>query len=120
MRRIRLLLALLGVIAASLALSPIAEPRAVDPNSAPTIQDLESHPAEVVTGGGVSVNASDSTAMASYQKFLALQATDPKLRAEALRRLGDLNLDAGELQRMQSELSSIDLHGAEAIKLYTT
>lgn len=120
MRRIRLLVALLGLLTGCLALCPIAEARGNDPNSAPTIQDLESHPVQVVTGGGVSVNASDSTAMATYRKFLALQATDPKLRAEALRRLGDLNLDAGELQRMQSELSSIDLHGAEAIKLYTT
>lgn len=118
MRAYRPLLALLGVLTACLALCPIAEPRGNDPNGAPTIHDLESHPVQVVPGGAVS--ASDSTAMASYQKFLALQATDPKLRAEALRRLGDLNLDAGDLQRMESELSSIDVHGAEAIKLYTT
>ena len=118
MRGYRPLLALLGVLTACLALSPIAEPRGNDPNSAPTIHDLESHSVQVAPGGAVS--ASDSTAMASYQKFLALQATDPKLRAEALRRLGDLNLDAGDLQRMASELSAIDVHGAEAIKLYTT
>jgi len=109
--------ALLAVLAACLALTATAGPRD-DPAQAPTIQDLESHPAQLTTGGEVS--ASDSTAMASYQKFLALQASDPKLRAEALRRLGDLNLDAGDLQRMASELSSIDVHGAEAIKLYTT
>ena len=110
--------ALLGVLTACLALCPIAAPREADPPHAPTIQDLESHPGQLPTGGEVS--ASDSTAMASYQKFLALQASDPRLRAEALRRLGDLNLDAGELQRMESELSSVDVHGAEAIKLYTT
>ena len=120
MKRMRLLLALLGVMTACLALCPIAEPRGNDPNGPPTIKDLESHPEQLLTGGDVSVGASDSTAMASYRKFLALQTTNPKLRAEALRRLGDLNLDAGDLQRMQSELSSIDLHGAEAIKLYTT
>ena len=118
MRGARPLVALLGLVTACLALCPTAAPRGKDPNSAPTIQDLESHPPEVPAGGAVS--ASDATAMASYQKFLALQATDPKLRAEALRRLGDLNLDSGELQRMESELSSIDVHGAEAIKLYTT
>ncbi|MDE2263240.1 MAG: tetratricopeptide repeat protein [Gammaproteobacteria bacterium] len=118
MRAARLVLVLLGVVAACLALCPIAESRGDDPASAPTIRDLESHPMEVVPGGAVS--ASDSTAMEGYRKFLALQAKDPKLRAEALRRLGDLNLDAGDLQRMQSELSSIDLHGAEAIKLYGT
>jgi TolA-binding protein len=117
-RRIPPTLALLGVLGAWLACCPPAESAGADPNHAPTIEDLESHPVQVVSGG--SVSASDSTAMASYQRFLALQQTDPKLRAEALRRLGDLNLDAGELQRMQSELSSIDAHGAEAIKLYTT
>jgi cellulose synthase operon protein C len=117
-RYARPMLALLGVLSACLALCQIAEARGSDPDHAPTIQDLESRPVQIRTGGEVS--ASDSTAMASYQRFLALQHTNPKLRAEALRRLGDLNLDAGELQRMESELSSVDVHGAEAIKLYTT
>jgi len=110
--------ALLGVMTACLALCPVAVPRGADPPPEATIQDLETHPMEVMPG--VAVSADDSTAMATYQRFLALQQTDPKLRAEALRRLGDLNLDAGELQRMESELSSIDVHGAAAIKLYTT
>ncbi|MGA9366674.1 MAG: tetratricopeptide repeat protein, partial [Steroidobacteraceae bacterium] len=118
MRSARPILALLGLVTACLALCPVAEARGGDPANPPTLQDLESHPAQLVTGGEVS--ATDSSAMASYRKFLTLQATDPKLRAEALRRLGDLNLDAGDLQRMESELSSIDVHGAEAIKLYTT
>lgn len=118
MRWARAMIGLLGLATACLAFCPMAQSRGTDPNSAPTIQDLRSHPVQVVPGG--SVSASDSTAMASYQKFLALQQTNPKLRAEALRRLGDLNLDAGELQRMQSELSSVDVHGAAAIKLYTT
>ncbi|HZT01079.1 MAG TPA: tetratricopeptide repeat protein [Steroidobacteraceae bacterium] len=109
--------ALLGVLTACLALCQVAEPRGSDPPQAPTIQDLESHPARAVAGDTVS--ASEAAAMASYQQFLALEQTDPKLRAEALRRLGDLNLDAGEVQRMASELSSVDVHGAEAIKLYT-
>jgi len=118
MRCAHLIAALLGVVTASLALCPVAEPRGSDPAHTATLQDLESHPVQVTPGGRV--NASDSTAMASYQRFLALQHTDPKLRAEALRRLGDLNLDAGDLQRMESELSSVDVHGAAAIKLYTT
>ena len=118
MRCARATMALLGVVTASLALCPVAEPRGTDPPHEATIHDLETHPVQVVPGGAVS--ASESNAMASYQAFLALQQTDPKLRAEALRRLGDLNLDAGELQRMESELSSIDAHGAAAIKLYTT
>src|SRR5207245_9254509 len=51
---------------------------------------------------------------------LELQNTDPKQRAEAMRRLGDLNLDAGELERLEQEVTQVDLQGAEAIKLYTT
>src|SRR2546430_11319892 len=53
----------------------------------------------------------------NYRRFLELQNTDPKLRAEALRRLGDLNLDAGEMQRLEQEVTAVDLQGGEAIKL---
>ncbi len=49
--------------------------------------------------------------MATYQQFLQMQNADPTLRVEALRRLGDLNLDAGELDRMNSEVSRVDVHG---------
>src|SRR5262249_10561162 len=58
--------------------------------------------------------------MENYRRFLELQQTDPKLRAEAMRRLGDLNLDAGEIERLEKEVTMVDLQGAEAIKLYTT
>ena len=58
--------------------------------------------------------------MDNYRRFLELQKTDPQLRAEALRRLGDLNMEAGEGERMAGEASTIDLQGAEAIKLYTS
>src|SRR4029077_17835601 len=34
--------------------------------------------------------------------------------------LGDLNLDAGEMERMEKELTAVDLQGGEAIKLYST
>jgi len=37
-----------------------------------------------------------------------------------MRRLGDLNLDAGEMERMEKEVTSIDQQGAAAITLYTT
>ncbi len=44
---------------------------------------------------------------------------DPALQAEALRRLGDLSLEGGELARADAEISAVDLGGAEAIRLYT-
>ena len=58
--------------------------------------------------------------MDNYRRFLELQKTDPQLRAEAMRRLGDLNLDAGEVERMEKEVTPSTLQGAEAIKLYST
>src|SRR4029077_10063645 len=69
---------------------------------------------------GSQPQASAAKAMDNYRRFLELQETDPKLRAEALRRLGDLNLEAGEFERMEKEVTQVDLQGAEAIKLYST
>jgi tetratricopeptide (TPR) repeat protein len=43
-----------------------------------------------------------------------------QLRAEALRRLADLNMEAGEGERMATEAGAIDAQGGEAIKLYTS
>ena len=83
-----------------------------------TIGELTSRP--VVVQPDQKVEASSARAMDNYRRFLELQKTDPQLRAEALRRLGDLNMEAGEGERMAGEASSIDLQGAEAIKLYTS
>ena len=83
-----------------------------------TIGELASRP--VVVQPDQKVEASTARAMDNYRRFLELQKTDPQLRAEALRRLGDLNMEAGEGERMAGEASTIDLQGAEAIKLYTS
>ena len=83
-----------------------------------TVGELRTRDAPVRTD--VPVPADAAKAMSSYQKFLELQNTDPQLRAEALRRLGDLNLESGELERLSNEVGALDLQGAEAIRLYTT
>src|ERR1700761_8619883 len=83
-----------------------------------TIKDLGKKPVTVKQDTKLDSNA--TRAMDNYRKFLELQKTDPQLRAESLRRLGDLNLDAGEVERMEKEVTSIDLQGGEAIKLYST
>ncbi|MEO8018421.1 MAG: tetratricopeptide repeat protein, partial [Pseudomonadota bacterium] len=95
----------------------------VDAGAAPkkkekTIGELTARP--VVVQPDQKVEASASRAMDNYRRFLELQKTDPQLRAEALRRLGDLNMEAGEGERMAGEASTIDMQGAEAIKLYTS
>ena len=83
-----------------------------------TIKDLTKKPVAVKQDTKLDTNA--GKAMENYKKFLELQKTDPQLRAESLRRLGDLNLDAGEVERMEKEVTAIDLQGGEAIKLYST
>jgi tetratricopeptide (TPR) repeat protein len=83
-----------------------------------TIGDLTAHKVEVHKD--TAATPSNTRAMDNYRRFLETQNTDPKLRAEAMRRLGDLNLDAGEVQRLGQEVAAVDLQGAEAIKLYST
>src|SRR5580704_254951 len=95
-----------------------AQLRAQSGSPPPTIGDLASKKVEVHKDTPADANA--SKAMENYKRFLELQNTDPKLRAEAMRRLGDLNLDSGELERLQTEVTAVDLQGGEAIKLYTT
>jgi len=88
------------------------------PAPAQSIGDLTSRKVEVHKD--TPAPGSSTHAMENYQRFLELQNTDPKLRAEAMRRLGDLNLDAGEMERLEKEVTTIDQQGGEAIKLYTT
>jgi len=87
------------------------------PHRAQTIGDLIAHPPDVSPDSPA--DASETKAMESYRRFLELQNTDPKLRAEAMRRLGDLSLESGQLERMEKELGTVDPLGAEAIRLYT-
>jgi TolA-binding protein len=82
-----------------------------------TIGDLVAHPSDVRPSQPS--GATDTQAMQNYRRFLELQNTDPRLRAEAMRRLGDLSLESGQLERMAKELGSVDPLGAEAIQLYT-
>ena len=87
-------------------------------NAPQTIGDLAKKKVEVHKDTPADANA--TKAMENYRRFLELRNTDPKLRAEAMRRLGDLNLDSGELERLEKEVTAVDLQGAEAIRLYTT
>jgi tetratricopeptide (TPR) repeat protein len=116
--------ALLGLLLLAVPLLP-AEAAPKKPKPAPTasapatVGDLAGRKVEVRADGGA-VGAGPAQAMRNYRQFLELQNADPKMRAEALRRLADLNLETGELDRMSSEVSAIDLGGAEAIRLYAT
>jgi tetratricopeptide (TPR) repeat protein len=106
------------ILAACAAPAGLSPAYADDPSSAKTIKDLKSRDVQVHKDS--KVDASSSKAMENYRRFLELQKTDPQLRAESMRRLGDLNLDAGDIERMEKEVGIIDLQSAEAIKLYST
>ncbi len=109
----KLLAAAIAALCAGVAFNAGAAPKKKEK----TIGDLAQKP--VVIQQDQKVEASSQRAMDNYRRFLELQKTDPQLRAEALRRLGDLNMEAGENDRMSTEAGSIDAQGAEAIKLYS-
>jgi tetratricopeptide (TPR) repeat protein len=114
MKRASCQLMFVAALCAGLATGAAAAPKKKEK----TIGELSARP--VVVQPDQKVEASAARAMDNYRRFLELQKTDPQLRAEALRRLGDLNMEAGEGERMAGEASTIDMQGAEAIKLYTS
>lgn len=107
-----------AAVAAALLWGGVSAPLRAQSKPAPTVGDLATKKVEVRKDNPADV--AGTRAMENYRRFLELQNSDPKLRAEAMRRLGDLNLDAGELQNLQQEVTNEDLQGAEAIRLYTT
>src|SRR5271170_3249552 len=108
--------------AAALAIALLA-PFAGSPAQAanknpPTIKDLDAQQVDVNTDPPKNIDANKT--MDSYRRFLDLNAGDAALRAEALRRLGDLNLESSESQRIAQELATNEgLRATEAIHLYT-
>jgi tetratricopeptide (TPR) repeat protein len=82
-----------------------------------TISSLKAQPLEVRTG----LPPVDSTALAmnEYRRFLALGTGPAGMRAEAMRRLADLNLDkATELESSADVAGAGASHFDEAISLY--
>lgn len=71
-----------------------------------TIASLEDKTVEIRTGR-VILDSSDK-ARDNYRAFLDLVSNDPELRAEAMRRLGDLELEATEAEQLADNASSIE------------
>ena len=83
-----------------------------------TIKDLESQ--QVAVSPDPPRGIDNDKTMESYRRFLDLNAGDAALRAEALRRLGDLNLESSESERIERELATNEgLRATEAIHLYS-
>jgi len=82
-----------------------------------TIASLEDKQVEIRTGDRM-VGSSD-LARDQYRAFLELVSEDPDLRAEAMRRLGDLELDATEAEQLASNIEAVNEAGfSNAVQLY--
>ncbi|MEA3152374.1 MAG: hypothetical protein QOD56_3313, partial [Gammaproteobacteria bacterium] len=111
------LLAGLGLVACIAVAGAAARADAAD-KKPPTIKDLEGNQVDVSSDPPKGIDA--NKAMDSYRRFLDLNAGDTGLRAEALRRLGDLNLESSESERIERELITNEgLRATEAIHLYS-
>ena len=106
-----------AAIAAAL-LACFASPSDAANKNPPTIKDLDAQQVDVSTDPPQNIDANKT--MDSYKRFLDLNAGDAALRAEALRRLGDLNLESSESERIERELVTNEgLRATEAIHLYS-
>jgi tetratricopeptide (TPR) repeat protein len=100
----------------AIALSPAMSVAA--PKKPATIKDLDNQPVDISTDPPQNVDSAKT--MESYKRFLDLNAGDASLRSEALRRLGDLNLESSESERIERELATNEgLRATEAIHLYS-
>jgi TolA-binding protein len=83
-----------------------------------TIKDLDSQQIDISPDPPKGVD--NAKTMDSYKRFLDLNAGDAALREEAMRRLGDLNLESSESERIEHELATNEgLRATEAIHLYS-
>jgi cellulose synthase operon protein C len=82
-----------------------------------TIASLEKK--EVEIRKGKVILGSTDLARDSYRAFLDLVSDDPELRAEAMRRLGDLELDATEAEQLAANIDALENAGFNnAVQLY--
>lgn len=104
-------------LAGLLALLLLAVHAHADVKKSETIESLEGQTVEV-RPGKVIVHSTD-LARDNYEAFLELSTDDPDQRAEAMRRLGDLEIDATEAAQMAENLESIDNSGYNnAVEMY--
>ena len=111
-----------GVILTVLAMAalwppwPFGRDRERAPEPTGTIQDLAAEVVAVDTTA--SIAGSETKAMESYRLFLDLASEDPLLKAEATRRLADLQLEAEEAAELQANVDSLGSNLGGTINLY--
>ncbi len=77
--------------------------RPVEPTG--TIKDLER--ADVQVDTEAAIVGSEAKAMESYRLFLDIASDDPLLKAEAMRRLADLQLETADIEELASNVDSL-------------
>lgn len=83
----------------------------------PTIRDLGNKRYPVKPGRDI--RNSNSKARDNYRAFLDLVSDDPELRAEAMRRLADLELEMVDAEQLTSNVDSLDGRGYDsAVSLF--
>ena len=88
-----------------------------DVKAADTIKSLEKETVEI-RPGNVIINSSD-LARDNYREFLDLVTDDPSLSAEAMRRLGDLELEASEAAELAENIEDLESASYDnAVSLY--
>lgn len=81
-----------------------------------TIDTLQAR--EVVIDKTVPIEQGAEQAMDGYRAFLELAIDDPVLRAEAMRRLADLQLESGEMRATEGQPGLFAVEYEEAVVLY--
>ena len=100
----------------ALALVPLLALAAKAPPPPPTLKDLQRPAPEIRAGETVAPDPERAKEL--YRKFLDLEGGDAALRAEAMRRLGDLQIEAGDAARGEVAGQG-NAETREAIEIYT-
>ncbi len=104
------------VAAVALALAPLVALAGKAPPPPPTLKDLKRTAPEVRVGETVAPDPDRAREL--YRRFLELEGGDPGLRTEAMRRLGDLQIEAGDSARGETAGMG-EAETREAIEIYT-
>jgi TolA-binding protein len=109
---------LLTIIAMTALWPPWPFGRDRTPEPTGTIKDFESTVVAVDTSA--KVQGGEARAMDSYRLFLDLASDDALLRAEAMRRLADLQLESDETEELQRNVQVLGSNLGDTISLYET
>jgi tetratricopeptide (TPR) repeat protein len=105
--------AILIPIIAAMAIWPFGRNKNDDEG---TIRELEE--VEVMVDTSQPISGSEQKAIESYREFLALASEDPLLRAEAMRRLADLQLETVEGEQLAAGLEVLSGEASSTVNLY--